>query len=155
MTSLSRYEPSEAMARIELPWPHKDLSPNARVNWKVKHRHASALRIKAGWAAVAGTRGVTFQPDQQIRVTTTFFPPDRRSYDEDNLKARMKSAYDGIADAIGVDDKWFRHQPVQIGEVIKGGRVVVALERADTWEHISEPAGRVIASIPVPRRGAA
>jgi hypothetical protein len=97
----------------------------------------------------------TFIPAMPVSVVTTFFPPDRQPRDEDNLKARCKAIYDGIADAIGIDDRHFRHQPVVIGEPVKGGRVVVELSAADTWEHISAPVGRVLASIPYPKRGAA
>lgn len=143
-----------AYVRVDLGWPHKHLSPNARVDWRARHRAVSSTRHKAGWVTVDASRGVRFDPGQDIRVTTTFYPPDRRPRDEDNLKASMKAAYDGIADAIGVDDKHFRHQPVRIGEPVKGGMVVVELAQADTWEHVSEPAARVIASIPIPKREA-
>ena len=37
----------------------------------------------------------------------TFIPPDRRSYDRDNLVARMKSGIDGLADALKINDKRF------------------------------------------------
>ena len=37
----------------------------------------------------------------------TFIPPDKRSYDRDNLVARMKSGIDGLADALGINDKRF------------------------------------------------
>lgn len=115
--------------RIEIAWPHKYLSPNARVGWKAKHRIVRDTRHKAGWAARDAKGRETLSPGP-IRVTTIFYPPDRRARDEDNLKASMKAIYDGIADGIGVDDKFFRHEPVVIGEPIKGGRVVVELEAA-------------------------
>ena len=37
----------------------------------------------------------------------TFIPPDRRSYDRDNLVARMKSGIDGLSDALRINDKRF------------------------------------------------
>ena len=36
-----------------------------------------------------------------------FIPPDKRSYDRDNLVARMKSGIDGLADALRINDKRF------------------------------------------------
>lgn len=126
MTSPSQIH-RQACVRIELDWPHKNLSPNARVDWRVKHRAANSARHRAGWATVDAV-GRDRLAEGPLRVTTTFFPPDRRARDEDNLKASMKAIYDGIADGIGVDDKWFRHQPVVIGEPVKGGRVVVEIE---------------------------
>lgn len=143
------------MLAVELPWPSNKLSPNWRGHWSRRYHASSAARQTAGWRAREVVAPGTFDPDEPVYVVTTFYPPDRRSYDQDNLLARMKAAYDGISDAIGVDDKHFRHHPVQIGEPVKGGKAVVKLARADTWEHISEPLARVISAIPMPRRGAA
>ena len=143
-----------AYVRVELPWPDKRLSPNARPNRYELGRVKSGARA-TGRIMTKAAKPPRFMPDAPLCVTTTFYPPDSRPRDEDNLKASMKAAYDGIADAIGVDDKHFRHQPIRIGEPIKGGMVVVELEAIDTWEHVSEPASRVIASIPNPKRGAA
>ena len=42
-----------------------------------------------------------------LTLKLTFVPPDRRSYDRDNLMARMKSGIDGMCDAIKIDDKVF------------------------------------------------
>lgn len=141
------------MGAIDLPWPSKDLSPNARLHWAAKSKATKAARVGAYYAARAAGVG-TLEADA-VRITTIFSPPDRRAYDEDNLKARCKAIYDGIADAIGVDDKHFRHAPVVIAEPVKGGNVRVVLEPVDAWEHISEPISRVIAAIPFPKRGAA
>lgn len=120
---------SAAMVRVELAWPHKHLSPNARVHWSERHRRASEARHDASWATVEAAKRARLSPP--LRITTTFFPPTRRAYDRDNLSARMKAAYDGIADGLGVDDKHFRHEPVVIGEVVKGGRVEVTIRGAD------------------------
>lgn len=117
----------QACVRIELPWPDKRLSPNARPNRYELGRVKSGART-TGRIMAKVAKPPRFAPDSALRVTTTFFPPDRRARDEDNLKASMKAAYDGIADGIGVDDKWFKHQPIVIGEPVKGGRVVVEIE---------------------------
>ena len=45
----------------------------------------------------------------------TFFTPDARKRDLDNLLAAMKPALDGMAQAIGVDDALFR--PLLIDKV--------------------------------------
>ena len=37
-----------------------------------------------------------------------FYRPSKRHFDEDNLVARMKSGLDGIADALKIDDKYFK-----------------------------------------------
>ena len=46
-------------------------------------------------------------PDGSIGYRCTFFPPDRRARDEDNLIASLKSSLDGIAQALRIDDKCF------------------------------------------------
>jgi crossover junction endodeoxyribonuclease RusA len=145
--------PSQAKAiRVELPWPSRDLHPNARVHWAVRARAAKKARadgVKASWAA--GLRGVAAEA---LSVTVTFYPPNRRAHDVDGLLSSVKSYLDGIADVTGVDDRNWRIVPVK-ADVRPGGAVVVDLEPVDTWEHISGPAARVVASIPMPKRGAA
>lgn len=46
-------------------------------------------------------------PDGSIGYRCTFFPPDRRARDEDNLIASLKSSLDGIAQALRIDDRCF------------------------------------------------
>lgn len=125
MTSLTRQE-ARATVRIELGWPHKHLSPNSRVHWAEKAKATRTARREAYYAAKAA--GIGEMAAKEFLVTTSFSPPGRHGYDEDNLKARCKALYDGLADALGMDDKFFRHEPVVIGEPVKGGRVVVEIE---------------------------
>lgn len=113
-------------AIIALPWPHKDLSPNARVHWAEKARVTRKARLDAFYAArESGARDMAADA---FTITTTFHPPTRHAYDQDNLIARCKPLFDGIADALGVDDRHFKYQPVTIAEPVKGGRVVVEIE---------------------------
>lgn len=46
-------------------------------------------------------------PDGPLTLELVFVTPDQRSYDRDNLVARMKSGLDGLADALKIDDKRF------------------------------------------------
>jgi crossover junction endodeoxyribonuclease RusA len=42
-----------------------------------------------------------------LNVTITFFPPDKRRRDLDNMLASLKSGLDGVSDVVGIDDsKW-------------------------------------------------
>jgi len=109
---------------IDLPWPPKELSPNARVHWTKKAKAAKAYRLECFILAKAA--GIT-APEGKILWTVEFFPPSRRAYDDDNLLARMKSARDGIADALGVDDRRFVTQFSVSETVIKGGLVRVTI----------------------------
>ena len=87
---------------ITLPLPPMALSPNARSHWAVKHKAAKSYRQAALLMATTHCdlyRGVEFES-----YTLHFFFGDKRRRDKDNYTARMKSALDGISDAIGQDD---------------------------------------------------
>jgi crossover junction endodeoxyribonuclease RusA len=61
-----------------------------------------------------------------IRLLVTFCPPDKRHRDRTNCEASMKSAFDGIADALGVNDR--RFEPTyRWGEPVAGGAVTVEI----------------------------
>jgi crossover junction endodeoxyribonuclease RusA len=114
------------MTRIELPWPAKELSPNARGHWAKMARFKKGARELAFWKTKEAGAQFLFQPNDTPKVTVTFCPPDKRLRDLDNAIASFKSAQDGVAEAIYVDDsKWA--VSYRFGDVVKGGRVVVEL----------------------------
>lgn len=120
------------MTRIELPWPAKELSPNARGHWAKQARFKRGARELAMWNAREAGFGKYGWRDTQIvgpyklEITVTFCPPDKRRRDLDNAIASFKASQDGIADALGIDDsKWA--VSYRFGEPVKGGRVVVEL----------------------------
>lgn len=106
--------------RFVLPWPPKELSPNARAHFMVKARAAKIYRHTAYWLAIeAGAHGAPVSA-----LSLTFHPPRAGRADLDNMLARCKAQLDGIADAFGVDDSnW--SLTITKGEPIKGGQVVV------------------------------
>lgn len=112
---------------IMLPWPPKELSPNARVHWAVKNRAVKLYREYCAWLTKAA--GVRVDWEGTVHAWITFFPPDRRHRDDDNLVAAFKAGRDGIADALVVDDKRFRIHPYLSDEVVKGGAVKVRLSK--------------------------
>jgi crossover junction endodeoxyribonuclease RusA len=90
---------------VVLPWPPRDLSPNARVHWarkaKVTRSYREACYLLAKQARLKA-------PDaDRIALTVTFLPPDGRRRDRDNLIASCKALFDGLADALQVDDAQF------------------------------------------------
>lgn len=94
------------MNAIVFGWPPKDLSPNARVHWSRKAKAAKAYRL-ACWA-MAKQAGAKVAGDGPITVEMEFCPPDRRPRDLDNMIASSKALLDGLALALGVNDKRFR-----------------------------------------------
>lgn len=90
---------------VVLPWPSPALSPNARVHHMALFRAKKAYRHACGMQAIAqGARAIKAE---RIKVHITFYRPDRRAYDKDNLIARFKAGQDGLADVLKVDDsRW-------------------------------------------------
>lgn len=96
---------------IVLPFPPAILSGHTGGDgmgkWKkikeVKERRALALQVASEEMDVVGYRA----PEAgDIRVRITFTPPDNRG-DRVNFASRMKAYIDGIAEALGVNDKRF------------------------------------------------
>lgn len=116
---------------IELPWPSAALSPNARVHHFTLHRAKKAAKNYA-WGmtkAAMGPLGIPYGAwVGPISVQYTFHPEIDRARDDDNFAARMKAARDGIASALGVDDKTFTMLPVAFGAKRKPACVVVTLQ---------------------------
>lgn len=100
---------------ITLPLPAKELSPNARVHWAKKGR---AVRVQRTGADVRARMAMDFkEPPQWERaeLQATFYLPDRRRRDADNLAASLKAQLDGIADAgVVANDAGFTHLPPRL-----------------------------------------
>jgi hypothetical protein len=117
---------------ITLSWPSADLSQNARVHPMAKARAVKRAKNDA-WAltrALMGPlrvmRGTWRGP---VTVQYTFHGLQIRGRDDDNFIGRMKSARDGIALALGVDDCGFVTMPVIWGDK-RNGTVEVRLTPA-------------------------
>ena len=97
------------MIEVVLGWPPSDLSPNARLHWaklaraKKQYRQACLSVTKEQLKKYPKYNDLP----EVLVLEMTFIPPDRRSYDRDNLVARMKSGIDGLADALSINDKRF------------------------------------------------
>jgi crossover junction endodeoxyribonuclease RusA len=113
---------------VTIPWPHRDLSPNARIHWAPLAHQKKIARICARYLALeAGAKRAKFP--ERPNVTITFHPPDARRRDDDGFISSFKAYRDGIQDAIGVDDSLWRVTYAR-GVNVKGGQVVVAVEEA-------------------------
>lgn len=107
---------------LSLPWPPKELSPNAkrRKHWRVYQPFAKRYRADCFWLTKAARiRGSAI-------LSVTFYPPDRRKRDDDGMIGAFKAGRDGIADALGCDDHAFRPS-YHFADPVKGGRVVVEI----------------------------
>jgi hypothetical protein len=90
---------------IELPWPSSSLSGHAKGHWRDKAGITAKHRAWAKAATLAaGLDGISASGD--VKVIVTFYPPDRRG-DRTNYPNRLKAYFDGIADALKVNDRRF------------------------------------------------
>lgn len=113
---------------IQLSWPAKALSPNyrSRSHWPKTNATAAAVK-EAYWATKAAMGPGSFKHHgERLRFLITAYPPTRAARDDDNMTASCKPLRDGIARALGIDDKYF-DQRLQWGEPAKGGRIVVTI----------------------------
>lgn len=100
--------------RVVFPWPDKGLSPNARLHWAAKAAKTKKARADAHTATLAAA-GMSLSAirrslglESNIPLKVTFYPPDRRLRDDDSMVSSFKAARDGLADALGVNDRRFR-----------------------------------------------
>lgn len=112
------------MTVMEMPWPPRQLSPNARVHWAVKSTAAKRYRAACHLITTMARPEV---PAGRIVLALEFVPPDRRARDDDNLIASFKAGRDGIAQALGVDDKTFVTEFRMSDDITPGGCVRVTL----------------------------
>lgn len=101
---------------IELTYPNKALMPNRKNG---KHWGATLNeKAVANYAAfiVTKLKVNTFNPvikqNELIPLTINFVQIDNRKRDLDNLLAAAKASLDGMAKALGVDDRVF--EPITI-----------------------------------------
>lgn len=121
--------PTEARGRtaIDLPWPAKALHPNERPHYMARARATKAARLAA--STMAKDAKLPQIDAAAVKVTCIFSPPPvKRNRDADNLLAACKAYFDGIADAIGINDSCFQHQAPVWGIPRKGGNVCIILE---------------------------
>jgi crossover junction endodeoxyribonuclease RusA len=109
---------------IVLPFPPASLSGHAKGHWRAK---AAVTAKHRGWARDA-TRAArpTVSETGDIEIHVRFVPPDRRS-DRTNFPNRMKPIFDGVADALGVNDRRFKPS-FEYAEPEKPGRVEITIQ---------------------------
>lgn len=108
------------MTTIKLPWPPRELSPNSRAD----RRSASAKRAKYRWDGHMAAKAAKVAVPAEARLVVTFYPPDNRRRDLDNMLSSIKVGLDGIATASGVDDRGWTFD-LRRGHRIRGGLVTV------------------------------
>jgi hypothetical protein len=97
---------------ILLPYPAPPLWPNKRAHWAKKARETKKHRAWAHGAALAAKPSADGEP---IPVRITLYPkPKGPAPDKDNVVASAKAYLDGIAEAMGINDRAFASPIVRI-----------------------------------------
>jgi hypothetical protein len=112
---------------IVLPWPSRDLHPNARVHWAKRSKAAKVARADGHMAAKACGWHLIPWAEGRLHVWIDAYPADKRRRDADGLLSSLKPWLDGIADGMGVDDARFVPHPWVKDEVRKGGEVRIRI----------------------------
>ena len=119
------------MAEIFFTWPDRKLSPNARHHWSVIARAKKAAKRTAYYTVLEA--GIGKIDAETINVRVSFYPPDRRPRDTDNMIASCKAVFDGLSQAIGIDDSRWNLSISPRGPIEKNGLVKVQLE----WNEVA------------------
>lgn len=109
--------------RLELPFPPRQLSPNARLHWRALAKAKKAYKAECAWTLFQQP-SPKFNDGERIPLSITISPPDNRKRDRDNLQHSLKYALDELACHFGVDDFMF-DPSYRFADPIKGGKVVV------------------------------
>lgn len=115
------------MTEIVLPFPTKILWPNGRGHWAAK---AKAFKEHKEWAyfgLLASSVYVAAGNKGRINWSVTIHPKTAHAIDDDNARASLKAYQDGLALALGVDDKQFNAPTLTFREPIKGGLVKIEI----------------------------
>lgn len=118
--------------KVTLSWPASELMQNRHDghHWSYAAAEKADYRREGYLMALSAinTRRYDPKPERLYRVSMVFHPPDKRRRDVSNLHAAMKSALDGISDAMGVNDVRFVEHTQRMGIAIENGSVVITVE---------------------------
>jgi crossover junction endodeoxyribonuclease RusA len=107
---------------VRLPWPDPSLMPNRKngTHWTKTKAAKDAQRL-AGKVCTQAALQVTGPQEwkERIPLSLLYVMPDKRHRDADNLLAASKAILDGMAEALGVDDR--RFGPILLDKVAGDG----------------------------------
>ena len=121
---------------IELPFPDPKLNPNRSngKSWTSSRIYRDCAK-QTGYALTrVALENQAFPLALHYAIQITFYPPDRRHRDVDNLHASMKHYLDGICQALEINDKIFREVTLSFGEMRKPGATTVEIKALEVEE---------------------
>jgi len=111
---------------IVLPYPSSALWPNGRAHWAIKAREVKKHRQ---WARLAMRSDRFSIADNPIPIAITCCPKARGpAPDMDSIVSAAKSYIDGIADYLGINDRYFAAPTVTISDKRTGQFIITVGE---------------------------
>ena len=113
------YRAEDGRLIVVLPLPSREVSPNAQRGDSIgaNMRKANAIRRHRGVARLTVLSAISrspAMPGEFAGYCLHFYYPTARFRDDDNADASCKSYRDGIADALGVDDRTLRKMRLSV-----------------------------------------
>ena len=105
--------------KITLPWWPAELKPNGNnsTHWTDIAKAKKLYKQECYYIALG--KRLKEQPSANIALSILFYPKTNRARDLDNCLASIKAGLDGVAQALGVNDKLFRPITIDFGPVDK------------------------------------
>lgn len=115
---------------IDMQWIESDLLPNNAdgINWRVLSRVKSREKRYGQLVAREVCAIGELDPIQDHALHIIYYPPRNPGPDSDNLLKALKHRLDGIAEALGINDRRFNPILITRGPVTSGGRVTVIID---------------------------
>lgn len=98
------------------PWYPKELNPNSSCHFQTKAKKKAIYKNICYYT----TLEAKIPQGQYTELHLTFFKPNRRPMDLDNMLAAMKSGLDGMCQALKIDDKVFKKITIEVAEELAG-----------------------------------
>jgi crossover junction endodeoxyribonuclease RusA len=111
--------------KATLPFPPKELNPNKRHDRRAIAGIRAMYRDTCFYLTKQACKSWT-PIEGPVALRVTFVQPDERHRDVDNMLSASKSAIDGFAQALGMNDRQFN--PLHVGWTRAKGAGAVILE---------------------------
>jgi hypothetical protein len=112
---------------ITVPIPDPCLSPNARCHWTKRNKAKNAAKGQA-IAALFGVWASGLESPLVMNVRWFGKTENVKQLDDDNAWARLKATRDGLAFALGIDDRNIRQGTMEFAKDAANPRLEITLE---------------------------
>ena len=126
--------------KVKLPFPPKELSPNARHDRRAIAGTRRAYRDQCFWLTKQACKA--WEPlFVDVELSVTFIQPDNRHRDADNILTASKAAIDGFAEALGMNDRQFKPLRVDWKRGDKPGALILELHPLTVMSALDQQMG--------------